>query len=105
MLNPFYKDSYQEVVILWLAAGTITNKACNQVHWSPQGRHIVLAGLKGLNGQLEFFSVDEMETMAAAEHFMCTDVDWDPTGVYFGGVGEVWLGQRLLGEHVKRSRV
>ncbi|KAF5831983.1 eukaryotic initiation factor [Dunaliella salina] len=62
--------------------GTITNKACNQVHWSPQGKHIVLAGLKGLNGQLEFFSVDEMETMAAAEHFMATDVDWDPTGRY-----------------------
>ena len=40
----------------------------------------MLAGLKGLNGQLEFFSVDDMETMAAAEHFMATDVDWDPTG-------------------------
>ena len=50
------------------------------MHWSPQGKHIVLAGLKGLNGQLEFFSVDDMETMAAAEHFMATDVDWDPTG-------------------------
>lgn len=62
--------------------GTLTNKACNQIAWSPQGRNIVLAGLKNLNGQLEFYNVDEMETLNTAEHFMCTDVDWDPTGRY-----------------------
>ncbi len=55
-------------------------KSCNQIYWSPQGKNIVLAGLKAMNGQLEFFNVDEMETMATAEHFMATDVDWDPTG-------------------------
>ncbi|KAH1109998.1 hypothetical protein GYH30_009078 [Glycine max] len=37
-------------------------------------------GLKGLNGQLEFYNVDELETMAMAEHFMATSVEWDPTG-------------------------
>lgn len=62
--------------------GTLPGKACNQVHWSPAGKHVVLAGLKGLNGQLEFFSADDFETMAAAEHFMATDVAWDPTGRY-----------------------
>jgi len=62
--------------------GTLQGKACNQVHWSPAGKHVVLAGLKGLNGQLEFFLVDDFETMAAAEHFMATDVAWDPTGRY-----------------------
>eukprot|EP00877_Chromochloris_zofingiensis_P000044 jgi/Chrzof1/1003/Cz01g36140.t1 len=62
--------------------GTLTNKACNGIHWSPQGHNIVLSGLKALNGQLEFFNVDEMEVMAAAEHFMATDVEWDPTGRY-----------------------
>merc|ERR1711907_164207 len=40
------------------------------------------AGLKGLNGQLEFFNVNDMDTMAINEHFMCTNVDWDPTGRY-----------------------
>jgi hypothetical protein len=35
---------------------------------------------QALNGQLEFFNVDEFETMATAEHFMATDVEWDPTG-------------------------
>jgi hypothetical protein len=40
----------------------------------------VLSGLKALNGQLEFFNVDEFEILAAAEHFMATNVEWDPTG-------------------------
>lgn len=61
---------------------TLKSKSANAIFWSPQGRHLILAGLKGLNGQLEFFSADEMETLATAEHFMCTDVDWDPTGRY-----------------------
>ena len=61
---------------------TFKGKSANAAFWSPSGRHLVLAGLKGLNGQLEFFSADEMETLATAEHFMCTDVDWDPTGRY-----------------------
>jgi len=59
---------------------TLKGKSANALFWSPAGRHLVLAGLKGLNGQLEFFSADEMETLATTEHFMCTDVDWDPTG-------------------------
>lgn len=46
------------------------------------GHNIVLAGLKNLNGQLEFFNVDELETLSTAEHFMATDVEWDPTGRY-----------------------
>ncbi|KAL7203960.1 hypothetical protein ACSBR2_017091 [Camellia fascicularis] len=43
---------------------------------------VVLAGLKGFNGQLEFHNVDELETMVMAEHFMATDIEWDPTGRY-----------------------
>lgn len=61
---------------------TLKGKTVNGVYWSPQGRNLVLAGLKTMNGQLEFFNADEMETLATAEHFMCTDIDWDPTGRY-----------------------
>ncbi|MED6173881.1 Eukaryotic translation initiation factor 3 subunit B [Stylosanthes scabra] len=61
---------------------TLKGKQANALYWSPTGRFIVLAGLKGLNGQLEFYNVDELETMATAEHFMATDVEWDPTGRY-----------------------
>lgn len=35
-----------------------------------------------MNGQLEFFSADDAEVLNAAEHFMCTNIEWDPTGRY-----------------------
>lgn len=59
---------------------TIKGKQANSLYWSPIGRFIILAGLKALNGQLEFYNVDELETMATGEHFMATDIEWDPTG-------------------------
>ncbi|KAK9824494.1 hypothetical protein WJX72_010811 [[Myrmecia] bisecta] len=62
--------------------GTLPNKQANCMSWSPQGKFLILGGLKALNGQLEFFNADDFETLNAAEHFMCTDIDWDPTGRY-----------------------
>uniref|UniRef100_A0ACD5UF08 Uncharacterized protein n=1 Tax=Avena sativa TaxID=4498 RepID=A0ACD5UF08_AVESA len=59
---------------------TIKGRQANALFWCPCGRFIVLAGLKGFNGQLEFYNVDDFETMATAEHVMATDVMWDPTG-------------------------
>jgi translation initiation factor 3 subunit B len=59
---------------------TLKAKAANALYWSPAGHHLLLAGLKGLNGQLEWWSADEGETLATAEHFCCTDIEWDPTG-------------------------
>ncbi|GER55854.1 eukaryotic translation initiation factor 3subunit B [Striga asiatica] len=61
---------------------TLKGKQANALYWSPAGRFIVLAGLKGFNGQLEFYNVEELQTMAETEHFMATDVEWDPTGRY-----------------------
>ncbi|KAJ0973140.1 hypothetical protein J5N97_021099 [Dioscorea zingiberensis] len=61
---------------------TLKSKQANALYWSPAGRFILLAGLKGFNGQLEFYNVDELETMATGEHFMATDIEWDPTGRY-----------------------
>lgn len=52
------------------------------MHCTAQGKFLVLGGLKALNGQLEFFNAEDGETMNAAEHFMCTDIEWDPTGRY-----------------------
>eukprot|EP01012_Entosiphon_sulcatum_P040546 TRINITY_DN54217_c0_g1_i1.p1 TRINITY_DN54217_c0_g1~~TRINITY_DN54217_c0_g1_i1.p1 ORF type:complete len:652 (-),score=142.64 TRINITY_DN54217_c0_g1_i1:65-2020(-) len=59
---------------------TLENKNVNYLYWSPKGNHIVLAGLKGSQGNLEFYNVNELYTMGQAEHFMCTDVEWDPSG-------------------------
>ncbi|RZC52594.1 hypothetical protein C5167_021031 [Papaver somniferum] len=58
---------------------TLQAKNASALHWSPSGHFIVLSGL---NGQLEFYDVDELATMATAEHFMATNIEWDPTGRY-----------------------
>jgi translation initiation factor 3 subunit B len=38
--------------------------------------------MKTLNGQLLFFNADDFEILGEDEHFMCTDIVWDPTGRY-----------------------
>lgn len=56
--------------------------SCTGCGGYAQGKFLVLGGLKAMNGQLEFFSADDAEVLNAAEHFMCTNVEWDPTGRY-----------------------
>lgn len=61
---------------------TPKGKQTNALFWSPADRFIVLAGLKGLIGLLELYNVDELGTMATTDHFMATDIEWDPTGSF-----------------------
>jgi len=65
---------------------TLEKRCANQLVWSPQGNFIVLAGLQNLSGTLEFFNVDDMETMGNEEHMMASVVNWDPTGRYVSSV-------------------
>jgi len=69
---------------------TLEKKVANHLFWSPEGNFIVLAGLQNLNGVLEFFSVNDMETMGTEEHFMCTNVDWDPSGRFVASSVSFW---------------
>ncbi len=55
-------------------------KSANHLFWSPSGQFVVLAGLRNMNGVLEFIDTADFTTMNTGEHFMCTDVEWDPTG-------------------------
>ncbi|KAF8694884.1 hypothetical protein HU200_037984 [Digitaria exilis] len=61
---------------------TLKSKEANALYWCPSGRFILLAGLKGFNGKLEFYNVDALETMSTTDHLMATDIMWDPTGRY-----------------------
>jgi len=55
-----------------------------------EGNSGLFAHMQGMNGQLEFFNADDFEPMSAAEHFMCTDIEWDPTGRFVAtSVGHV----------------
>jgi translation initiation factor 3 subunit B len=70
---------------------TLEKKAVTQLNWSPRGGFIVIAGLKAPhNGQLEFFSVNDLETMGIEEHFMCTDVEWDHSGRFVATWVSAW---------------
>jgi translation initiation factor 3 subunit B len=71
----------------------LEKRAADHLFWSPQGRFIVLAGLRSHNGVLEFFDVQDGETMALEEHLMATNVDWDPTGRYVATSVSYWRHQ------------
>ncbi|XP_031556262.1 eukaryotic translation initiation factor 3 subunit B-like [Actinia tenebrosa] len=59
---------------------TYERRQANNIFWSPNGQFCVLAGLQSMNGILEFHDTTDWVCMNQAEHFMATDVEWDPTG-------------------------
>ena len=72
--------------------GTLERKSANFLYWSPKGQFIVLAGLRGFNGILEFWNTkDAIEMMANGEHFSCTHVEWDPSGRYVTTSASHWI--------------
>lgn len=80
---------HRACIILWdFACGSYVAKfdiVCRNVselHWSPAGRNIILAGLASTQGSLEFFNVDDMATLRLQAHFMCNNVRWDQSGRY-----------------------
>lgn len=69
---------------------TLEKKSINHLYWCPKGQFLLLAGLKGFNGQLEFWNVKDLEQMAVGEHFRCSDIEWDPTGRYVTSINSHW---------------
>lgn len=43
-----------------------------------------------MNGVLEFVDTQDMTVMTQTEHFMATDVEWDPTGRYVASAVSWW---------------
>jgi len=72
---------------------TLEKRPANSLFWSPRGDFIVLAGLRNLNGVLEFYNVNDKETMSNEEHMMCTNVDWDPSGRFVTTTVSAWHHQ------------
>nr|XP_011432969.2 eukaryotic translation initiation factor 3 subunit B [Crassostrea gigas] len=69
---------------------TLERKQANHLFWSPAGQFIVLAGLRNMNGVLEFVDASDVTVMAQTEHFMATDVEWDSTGRYVVSAVSWW---------------
>ena len=49
-----------------------------------------------MNGVLEFVDASDVTVMAQTEHFMATDVEWDPTGRYVVSAVS-WWGHKVSG--------
>nr|CAG4640661.1 EOG090X01UY [Eulimnadia texana] len=69
-------------------------KQCNQLYWAPLGQFIVLAGLRAMSGTLEFVDTADFTITKSTEHFMATDVEWDPTGRYVA-TSVSWWGHKV----------
>lgn len=70
---------------------TLEKRQCNSLFWCPTGQFIVLAGLRSMNGVIEFVDSSDMTVMSLPqEHFMCTDIEWDPTGRYVVSAVSFW---------------
>jgi len=69
-------------------------KTANHLFWAPTGQFVVLAGLRSMNGVFEFIDTSDFTSMGSNEHFMCTDVEWDPTGRYVI-TGVSWWGHKV----------
>jgi translation initiation factor 3 subunit B len=73
--------------------GTLERKQLTHYVWSPRGDFLLLAGLDTTSAFLEFWSVNEMAMLASREHFMATDVAWDPSGRYVSSWVSYWRHQ------------
>ncbi|XP_063595506.1 eukaryotic translation initiation factor 3 subunit B-like isoform X1 [Penaeus indicus] len=68
----------------------LEKRPCNNLFWSPQGQFVVLAGLRNMSGALEFVDTKDFQIMMSTEHFMATDIEWDPTGRYVASCVSWW---------------
>jgi len=79
---------------------TLDKKSVSKLYWSPLGNYILLAGLHNVTGSLEFYDVKNLETLAQEEHYMCTSIEWDPTGRYVTSVVSWWKHQLETGYNI-----
>lgn len=69
-------DQLKEALVL-------KDKSVDRCVWSPQGRFFVLYNSRLTSGTIEFWDCNNLkEPLNTVEHFMMTDLAWDPTGRY-----------------------
>lgn len=69
---------------------TIERKQVDRFFWSPAGTYLIMADLGSTNAFLEFWNANEMTLMATKEHFLATNVEWDPSGRYVTSFVSAW---------------
>jgi translation initiation factor 3 subunit B len=70
---------------------SLEKRQANHVFWSPKGHLAVLAGFgAGGNGLLEFYNVDDLESMRTDQHSMASELQWDPSGRFVATSSTYW---------------
>ncbi|KAK3073553.1 Translation initiation factor 3 subunit b [Teratosphaeriaceae sp. CCFEE 6253] len=94
---------------------TVDKKNNNAIHWSPNGRFVVVATV--LNQQsfdLDFYDFDfegekdekdkdltaNLQLMRTADHYGITDIEWDPSGRFVATSASVWKHRMENGYHL-----
>lgn len=49
-----------------------------------------------MSGRLEFVDTSDFTIMAQNEHFMATDIEWDPTGRYVASGISWWMHKVII---------
>lgn len=98
------------------------NKSCNNLYWSPKGRHVLAAtlgsnskfdlewydldldkpegaaaaaaaaGAGGAQQTAEHNAADAIRCLVTREPYGTTDIEWDPSGRYVATYGSSWMG-------------
>lgn len=69
---------------------TVERKQVDRFFWSPAGNYLVMADLGSTNAFLEFWNANDMSLLATKDHFLATDVQWDPSGRYVTSFVSIW---------------
>ena len=96
---------------------TLDSRACQEVFWSPTGGILLLGSLDysahasvlppgstppfAGSGAFEFYDVDQKQSLAHFDHYMCNDVKWDPSGRFVATI----VNQPMFGEVAMRYTV
>lgn len=72
---------------------TLERKQLTRFAWSPRGDFFVMAGLDSTSAFLEFWTATDFTMLATKEHFMATDLEWDPSGRFVASWVSYWKHQ------------
>jgi translation initiation factor 3 subunit B len=74
----------------------LDTKGLDYCSWSPDGRFMVLCGLKS-TGDLQFWDIKDLTLFASQEHYGVKQIQWDPTGRYVTTTNTSWKTQNDTG--------
>ncbi|KAF6844602.1 eukaryotic translation initiation factor 3 [Colletotrichum musicola] len=94
---------------------TLDKKNSNAIYWSPRGRFVLIATVhNSQSSDLDFYDLDfegekpenekdltaNLQLMNTGDHYMVTDVEWDPSGRFVATWASLWKHGMENGYHL-----